>query len=462
MRIEKKALLGVGLGSMLLAGIILMRRPQVVSQAPHAKPAPRAQEEAPTSASPAPPQDPIPAPQAAKGSSLLGDLAQAIHQGNDPAIRAILEKLRGILYPPIPDQENAAGPLLEAFSLTKKLIPRGPERAAYDALLDGKDPSPEQLGKLRAWFATNAESVDRATRLMREAADRPRCRFEPGPPSPDDGFVVSTTPFTSMQYASNLLCVQAVLLKADGRKDESAENLRALLGLSQAARAEPTMISQMVGSALNNGAWEMIQRLGVVDGPRLSESVAALDPVGFRRDGERALMGEVYGLISAYMKLKSDSSTVVMNEASRRWLSAPETVPDLALYVQGISEVVALGSKSYGEGKTELDALVLKYGSSSLGFAAAAQGTIPVIPQLLGQLANSEAKADLLRLALELERHRARQGAYPAALEGLQTALPSDPFTGQPFAYRREGAGFILEEPGNVGKAGRLSWKSRP
>jgi len=206
----------------------------------------------------------------------------------------------------------------------------------------------------------------------------------------------------------------------------------------------------------------MIQRLGAVDDPRLSESVAALDPVGFRRDGERALMGEVYGLISTTMKLKSDSSTVVMDEASRRWLSAPETVPDLALYVQGISEVVALGSKSYGEGKTELDALVLKYGSSSLGFAAAAQGAIPVIPQMLGQLANSEAKADLLRLALELERHRARQGAYPAALEGLQTALPSDPFTGQPFAYRREGAGFILEEPGNVGKATRLSWKSRP
>jgi hypothetical protein len=340
-------------------------------------------------------------------------------------------------------------------------VPKGPERAAYDALLAGKEPSPEQLGQLRSWFAKNAEPVDRAMRLLREAADRPRCRFEPGPSKPDDGFVVVTTPFTGMQYATNLLCVQAALLQADGRRDESAENLRAALALSRATRSEPTMISQVMGCSLNTLAWEMIQRLGAVDAPRLSESIAALDPVGFRSSGERALMGEVYGLISTYLNLKSDPSTV-LDDQTRHWISAPETAPDLAVYVQSMSEVVVLGSKSYGEAQAELDALVLKYGSSSLGFASSAKTTIPLMPQLMGQLASSEAKADLLKVARELESYRAREGVYPAALDALQTTLPSDPFTGQPFAYRREGGGFVLEEPGRVGKSERLSWRSRP
>lgn len=442
-------------------GILLLRRPRVDPPVPRSQPAPLAKEAVPTPESPAPRPNPTPPPKPGNGPSLLAELAQAIHNGDDPATRAILEKLRELLFPPIPEKENAAVLLGEAFSLIKPLVPRGPERTAYDALLAGKELSPEQLGPLRTWFATNSEPIDRATRLLREAADRPRCRFDPGPAKPDDGFVVVTTPFTGMQYASNLLCVQAALFQADGRREESAENLRAALALARATRSEPTMITQMVGCSLNTLAWDTIQRLGAVDLPNLSESIAALDPVDFRRSGERAMMGEVYGVISTYLKWKSDPSTALDDE-TRRWILAPETAPDLAVYVQSLSEATALGLKGTGEAQAELNALVLKYGSSTLGFATAAQGTIPLLPQLAGQLATSEAKASLLKVALELERYRARQGVYPAALDALQATLPTDPFTGQPFAYRREATGFVLEEPGKVGKAERLSWKSRP
>jgi Tfp pilus assembly protein PilE len=66
-------------------------------------------------------------------------------------------------------------------------------------------------------------------------------------------------------------------------------------------------------------------------------------------------------------------------------------------------------------------------------------------PSYVESGAKAEAQRGLLRTALTLERYRAERGAYPSDLEALGSRLPSDPYSGALFVYRRDGTGFVLE-----------------
>ena len=58
----------------------------------------------------------------------------------------------------------------------------------------------------------------------------------------------------------------------------------------------------------------------------------------------------------------------------------------------------------------------------------------------------AQAKLQVSRLGLAAELYWRQHGTYPEHLEALAayTPVPVDPFTGRPFVYRREGAGFKL------------------
>jgi hypothetical protein len=60
---------------------------------------------------------------------------------------------------------------------------------------------------------------------------------------------------------------------------------------------------------------------------------------------------------------------------------------------------------------------------------------------------------DQLAIALELEKARERTGAYPEGLMTADASIPPlrDPFSGEPYLYRREGAGYVLYSVGMNG-----------
>ena len=53
-----------------------------------------------------------------------------------------------------------------------------------------------------------------------------------------------------------------------------------------------------------------------------------------------------------------------------------------------------------------------------------------------------------MRAALILIELRKRSGAYPADLSGIQSEWTIDPFSGQPFRYRKEADGILLYSVG--------------
>ncbi|MBI5092593.1 MAG: hypothetical protein HZB26_09140 [Candidatus Hydrogenedentes bacterium] len=66
--------------------------------------------------------------------------------------------------------------------------------------------------------------------------------------------------------------------------------------------------------------------------------------------------------------------------------------------------------------------------------------------------ATYEAKLDLTRMGLMLQRYRVQYGAYPISLDAIATdmggALPLDPFSGASYIYRPSGDSFLLYSVG--------------
>lgn len=65
---------------------------------------------------------------------------------------------------------------------------------------------------------------------------------------------------------------------------------------------------------------------------------------------------------------------------------------------------------------------------------------------------HTQARQDMLRLALLLENFKIQSGRYPdslaALVPGTLKTLPKDPFSGNDFIYRKEGSGFMLYSVG--------------
>ena len=57
------------------------------------------------------------------------------------------------------------------------------------------------------------------------------------------------------------------------------------------------------------------------------------------------------------------------------------------------------------------------------------------------------------RVAIAVERYRRQQGKLPVSLTDLAPPLPSDPFTGHDFLYRRTEDSFVVASVGPAGAA---------
>jgi hypothetical protein len=78
------------------------------------------------------------------------------------------------------------------------------------------------------------------------------------------------------------------------------------------------------------------------------------------------------------------------------------------------------------------------------------------LPTIQIPFLRTRAHLRLLRAELALREYRERHAGYPPKLEGLVpqclTAVPVDPFSGQPLRYRRQGEGYVLYSVGPDGK----------
>ena len=373
--------------------------------------------------------------------TLLADLAHAVRSGDLSTARRLLDELRDFLLPPVLDEENAAILYAKALPLFDLPNPEGNAERAYNAIIEGKEPSSEGLALLRQWLASHAEAFAEGTRLLREGAKRPQCRFVP---ESEQGLGPDTSTVLQMQKACNLLSIQAFIGHLDGRSAEAGENVRAAWALARGGRTPPRIIYQMFGCALESIVFDSLLRDGIVDRLEVATFISQRDPSYGTEAWNRSLLGEVYGTSSVLLGPDGD----------------PGQARELPVYIESIAEVLNLPASRYAEGQLQLKALARKYGKESQFDLP--QGLIPMLYQVKRPMMTSEVRTAILQVAIEVERYRSRRGAYPQTLDALGVPLPVDPLTGGRFEYRLEGNQVLIQTSSDFRDRERSAWRSKP
>src|SRR5204862_44179 len=133
------------------------------------------------------------------------------------------------------------------------------------------------------------------------------------------------------------------------------------------------------------------------------------------------------------------------DEEFRKQALSPLAFQDMAVNVESMIEFSKLAERPYYETKSDLDALMCSHGELAPWYASLTQDTVRGMDGLSRVVARSEATTSMAKLSLELGRYRVKNTGYPESLDALKFKGLPDPCTGQPFIYRRDRIGFVLD-----------------
>lgn len=345
-------------------------------------------------------------------------LIDALRAKDRARAKEALEDLRLAFLPdPVPDAENAALIYTLAFERLEA-IPESEEdgeliaRAGPDLTLDE-----------RARLAALLEERKVALALLREAAKRPRCDFKV---KYEDGFTAELPHIVPLIKAGRLLRAEAAL----GGGDPAAS-----LRLAEAVADEPLFISQLVRGAAYGFAADAMEFADTV--PRLPA------PESLRAGLERSLMMELYAGCKALLDGNASELEGPGGPIQLRSPDDPLAADDLAHYGESLRRLGELAARPYWESREALELLQAERTANAPSWAQLSRLALPALSRAAARQAEAEARLGTSTIAAALRAYRDAQGQYPQSLEALG-ALPLDPFTGRPYLYKRDGAGFVV------------------
>jgi len=410
---------------------------------------------------------------AAVGILLLAALCVAYFRYIAPALRADTDVERAIkriaatgapvevtqlARPPIADAENAALVYRRAFEVMRL--------SDAEKYLDGQICSggaslddPATATRAQEILRRNAKTLE----SVRRAAAMPRCDFRVDWSKGND---VTFPQFSKLRSCSHLLALYSLVLAHDGRVDDALAACRDNYRLIKAAD-EPVIIGPLVACAIAAIACRAVAAVIHDSQPSIAacNSLAAeISGIDLTASFVTALKGErAWGIslfeqvraspdpVKAVLDLAGESKGEVRHSALRRgktlarwWLAADE-LTYLDLMAQAIKEAPLPYRKvvhihpSVEERVESLPRWPPPVMTAIL---------IPIMSRSQETRDQAIAMLDLAEVALLLKAYRAEHGGYPPTLATVRRPdgrpLPTDPFSGKPFVYRREGAGLLI------------------
>jgi len=367
----------------------------------------------------------------------------------------------------IPDEQNAATYYIQAMNAL-------PERDRddeelwnqYRAALDGPW-GPEQE-RLYEWFGKTAD----ARRLFKHATGMERCQFPLLTGQSGDTFIFSLLmpPLRGLRQLSRLMAIEGHLLENQGQVREALEDYLAAFQVGVHLGNGPFLISGLVCLAAQRISTEAMEN-GLarqeVGADVLEWLAGELDGLGDSLPdraawivGERAAVIQLVSMSpQALLALEGQSHDV--SAAREAFLSSRAfrvLWPDRTMkrdFERFYDALEQLARKPTWEVAAELrqtsgDELLGQYFKdwNILGWMLA-----PAFGAALERYTKDICDFDALRVNVALRRFRTDRGAYPERLDELVPdylkELPPDPFTGQPFRYRREDDGWTLYSLGS-------------
>ena len=365
-------------------------------------------------------------------------------------------------YAAVPDAENAALVLTQAFALRRNY-----DDSRSDLVWNFKFPrrgqalAPEQLELLKGHVEMNRSALAKAD----EALKLPRSRY------PVDFSFGMQTPLPHLTWLKNLAEInqhKAELALMAGDTGEAGRSISGILGLAGTLENEPILISQMVRLKLLQMAVASLERSlnlapGFAEATNLSAQLAQAAKVQCLA---RALVGERAGFAPYFRTSPSDnpriyppkndqeedSASVIRRKDWRMLKLVGYYDMDLGQFLFVMDKVITLADLP-PPANLEVDRHFAK--AAAVSKKKRRNLSALIFSNCIRAAARENECIARLRLAttgLAVEQFRNQKGRLPEKLEELApefiTELPEDPFTGSELLYHPLSKGYVIYSVG--------------
>ena len=371
-------------------------------------------------------------------------------------------------YPSVPDSENAALVLTQAFALMRTFPDhRSNEVARFKPPPRGQPLTPGQVQLLSDYVKLNAAALETAA----VAVKMPRSRY---PVDLTPGAYALLPHLSKIKTLAQTSSDEAMLAIDAGRAPDAAKSLKTTLGLARTLDAEPLLISQLVRIAILKIARVTLeQRLnaGPTDELELTELAFAFAGAGRSNSMARAFAGEQAMAIPYFHMSWAEMDRLAKNgeDASDSPVGPPAPGPepflfrltgfferDLRFYCGVMRTNLALaslgppGSLAATNMDKPVEARIRSRHYILSGLL------LPALSRALVRDAEGAAHIRISGVALALERFRLANQRLPDSLAELVPRFleefPADPFDGAPLRYRRLPKGYVVYSIGRDGR----------
>lgn len=371
-------------------------------------------------------------------------------------------------YPAVPDNQNSALVLTQAFALLNTINTDSDERLKEVQDLKDKFPrradqlTSEQVELIRWFVTTNQPAMAKA----REALNLASSRY------PIDCTRLMSTELphlaglVSLAYLNQCRAALAIL---DGPTNAPIENIEAILALAHTLDDEPPLISQLVRLRMVRMAvatFEHRANANTFTAAEILNLKNLFAQIRTTNTAARALIGE-RALTIPYFKMAKSEALRLHPPSEQNDTKPNSPLPchgpgilrligyyelDYGSYLIGMNKAITLLSNPPPE-NLRASKYLSHVGEESTkrrrtlsGQAMSAYATVPF------HEAEAIAHQRIVVLALALESFRNETGPLPEQLDELVpkyfAEVPADPFTGMDLEYRRTKQGYVIYSAG--------------
>lgn len=284
--------------------------------------------------------------------------------------------------------------------------------------------SAQQISDLRAVLTANQSAMDVMGKAVGLTESHFGIRYS-------EGWAMEFPDFISLLNAGKLLSVHAQLVASEGNPGQAIVSLEILERMIRALYEEPTIISRLVGCALERMSLQVVSEMLMT--PQVSaETLAALP--GLIQTGEvhtemRSLLpfDVAVGASALRQGYRKSDLTDFGNLPDRSWLRG---------YLLGDLHA----AEELETVRSAMTATAKPFGVAPDAFENCGR---PILANAVSKMQAVMAQRELVLAALDIRRAGLEAGAYPTV-----TTLPADSFTGKPLLRSEDGDGVRLAVDG--------------
>ncbi len=351
--------------------------------------------------------------------------------------------------PKIPDDENGAVVYNQAFKLMDD-----PKMKADVTLLENYfDDSINHRGKTTRIDSnlTQAQSrVNTVVSLLREAANRPHCRFNVDWGA---GVAAGFPQLAELRSVARILGANALIDAQTDRTDQAITSVDLGYKFSESLREEPILIDLLVRNAviaIDTAAFQRVLATGDVHEEQAKRLFNTLSGIDLRRGLEVALVGDRAMFLVQFNEFNDERKHGAAEYFGGR-VPPAYSLPsfrfaDELFYLREIRQQIERAGWTCRE--VRLKGIQPITSTDIPRYAVMSRMMMPVYEK--ARLSRDAAMANiaLAQVSLALKAYKDRTGSYPSSLQGVKTKLgwklPTDPFSGSDLKYARKGGGFTI------------------